>query len=111
MNSILEQEAKLFQPIPLRNNIVPKYITIDTACLINLFASKGNKGKLLTKLKESKDIRSQVFRLNKKMFKNKEYTFNYQIQTDGIGVSLSFIRNDLVDKKYVSKTEKIIKDY
>lgn len=112
MNSILEQkEAKLFQPIPLRNNIVPKYITIDTACLINLFASKGNKGKLLTKLKESKDIIwSQVFRLNKKIFKNKEYTFNYQIQTDGIAVSLSFIRNDLVDKKYGSKTEKIIED-
>ena len=112
MNGILEQkEAKLFQPIPLRNNIVPKYITIDTACLINLFASKGNKGKLLTKLKESKDIIwSQVFRLNKKIFKNKEYTFNYQIQTDGISVSLSFIRNDLVDKKYGSKTEKIIED-
>ena len=112
MNSILEQkEAKLFQPIPLRNNIVPKYITIDTACLINLFAAKGNKGKLLTKLKESKDIIwSQVFRLNKKIFKNKEYIFNYQIQTDGIGVSLSFIRNDLVDKKYGSKTEKIVED-
>ena len=46
MNNILEQkEAKLFQPIPLRNNIVPKYITIDTACLINLFASlKTNSG-------------------------------------------------------------------
>lgn len=112
MNNILEQkEAKLFQSIPLRNNIVPKYITIDTACLINLFASKGNKGKLLTKLKESKDIIwSQIFRLNKKIFKNKEYTFNYQIQTDGIGVSLSFIRNDLVDKKYGSKTEKIVED-
>ena len=112
MNNILDQkEAKLFQSIPLRNNIVPKYITIDTACLINLFATKGNKGKLLTKLKESKDIIwSQVFRLNKKIFKNKEYTFNYQIQTDGIGVSLSFIRNDLVDKKYGSKTEKIVED-
>ena len=35
---------------------------------------------------------------------------NYQIQTDGIGVSLSFIRNDLVDKKYGSKTEKIVED-
>ena len=71
MNSILEQkEAKLFQPIPLRNNIVPKYITIDTArCNQISFASKGNKGKLLTKLKESKDITwSQVFRLNKKIF-------------------------------------------
>ena len=36
MNSILEkQECKLFQPLPLRNNIIPKHIIIDTASLIN----------------------------------------------------------------------------
>ena len=34
---------KLHQNILLRNNIVPKYIIIDTACLINLFATKRNK--------------------------------------------------------------------
>ena len=38
MNSVLEkQENKLFQPLPLRNNIIPKHIIIDTASLINLF--------------------------------------------------------------------------
>lgn len=109
MNGVLEEkEVRLFQPLPLRNNIIPKYITIDTACLINLFAKKGDKGKLLTKLKDNKKlIWNQVFRLNKSIFKNKHYTFNYQIQTDGIGVSLSFIRNDLVNKKYGTKTDKI----
>ena len=42
MNSVLEkQESKLFQPLPLRNNIIPKHIIIDTASLINLVISKG----------------------------------------------------------------------
>ena len=32
MNSVLEnQENKLFQPLPLRNNIIPKHIVLDTA--------------------------------------------------------------------------------
>lgn len=112
MNGILEKEShKLFQPLPLRNNIVPKYITIDTACLINLFASKGKKGKLLQSLKNNKGlIWNQIFKLDKKVFKDKNYQFNYQIQTDGIGISLSFIRNDLVDKKYGTKTSKIEED-
>jgi 3-isopropylmalate dehydratase small subunit len=38
MNSVLEKmESKLFQPLPLRNNIIPKHIIIDTASLISLF--------------------------------------------------------------------------
>jgi hypothetical protein len=109
MNSILEkEEAKLFQPLPLRNNIVPKYITIDTACLINLFAKKGDKGNLLSQVKENKGyIWNQVFNLDKKVFKSNNYCFNYQLETDGIGVSLSFIREDLKDKKYGTKTGKV----
>ena len=44
MNSILEkQESKLFQPLPLRNNIIPKHIIIDTASLINLFCPEKDK--------------------------------------------------------------------
>jgi hypothetical protein len=35
MTSVLEnQEQKLFQPLPLRNNIIPKNIILDTACII-----------------------------------------------------------------------------
>ena len=44
MNSILEkQETKLFQPLPLRSNIIPKHIIIDTASLINLFCPEKDK--------------------------------------------------------------------
>ena len=34
------QTKKLFQPIPLRNSIIPSYITIDTNCILDLFKEK-----------------------------------------------------------------------
>ncbi len=64
MNSILEnQENKLFQPLPLRTNIIPKHILLDTACLVSLFCpekdTEGNKikkGELLKNIKENHTI-------------------------------------------------------
>ena len=44
MNAMLEKEEhKLFQPLPLRNNIIPKHIILDTACIISLFCPTNNK--------------------------------------------------------------------
>jgi hypothetical protein len=44
MNEVLEKmESKLFQPLPLRNNIIPKHIIIDTSSLINLFCPEKDK--------------------------------------------------------------------
>ena len=31
-----DKQLKLFHPVPLRTNIIPKFMTIDTASLINL---------------------------------------------------------------------------
>ena len=61
MNTILEtQEHKLFQPLPLRTNIVPKHILLDTASIVSLFCpendKEGNKikkGELLKHIKDS----------------------------------------------------------
>jgi hypothetical protein len=112
MNSILEkQENKLFQPLPLRNNIIPKHILIDTASLINLFCpekdSKGNKikkGELLSNVKDNQsEVWSNFINLKDKIFKNKYYQFHNQIQTDGISCCLLFIRKDLKDKKWGSR--------
>jgi hypothetical protein len=112
MNSILEkQENKLFQPLPLRNNIIPKHIIIDTASLINLFCpekdSKGNKvkkGELLSNIKDNQnEVWSNFLDLKNKIFKNKHYQFHNQIQTDGISCCLLFIRKDLKDKKWGSR--------
>jgi len=112
MNSVLEkQENKLFQPLPLRNNIIPKHIIIDTASLINLFCpekdkdgNKVKKGELLSNIKENQnEIWSNFLDLKNKIFKNKYYQFHNQIQTDGISCCLLFIRKDLKNKKWGSK--------
>ena len=112
MNSLLEkQECKLFQPLPLRNNIIPKHIIIDTASLINLFCpekdkegNKVKKGELLSNVKDNQnEVWSNFLNLKHKIFKNKHYQFHNQIQTDGISCCLLFIRKDLKDKKWGSK--------
>jgi hypothetical protein len=112
MNSVLEkQENKLFQPLPLRNNIIPKHIIIDTASLINLFCpekdkhgNKVKKGELLSNVKDNQiEVWSNFLDLKNKIFKNKHYQFHNQIQTDGISCCLLFIRKDLKDKKWGSR--------
>ena len=112
MNSVLEKmESKLFQPLPLRNNIIPKLIIIDTASLINLFSpekdkegNKTKKGELLSSVKENQnEVWSNFLDIKNKIFKNKHYQFHNQIQTDGISCCLLFIRKDLKDKKWGSR--------
>ena len=116
MNSVLEkQESKLFQSLPLRNNIIPKHIILDTACLVSLFSpekdtdgNKTKKGELLKNIKDNQhDIWNGFLNLNHKTFKNKHYQFHHQIQTDGISCCLLFIRKDLKDKKWGSKVPTI----
>jgi len=102
------QIIKLFQPLSLRSSCIPKYITIDTATLINLFAEKGTKGNLLKKVSEHQEqVWMTHFKMNKKIFTSKDYVFNYTLQTDGVGVSLLFKHKTLVDKKYGSKVKEV----
>jgi hypothetical protein len=112
MNSVLEkQESKLFQPLPLRNNIIPKHIILDTACIINLFCpekdkdgNKIKKGELLSNVKDNQnEVWSNLLNLKHRILKNKHYQFHNQIQTDGISCCLLFIRKDLKDKKWGAK--------
>ena len=115
MNAVLEKEEhKLFQPLPLRNNIIPKHIILDTACIISLFCPTNNKngtkkGELLKNVKENQhDVWNNLLNLQHKTFKSKHYQFHYQIQTDGISCSLLFIRKDLKDKKWGSKVPTLV---
>jgi hypothetical protein len=112
MNSVLEKmESKLFQPLPLRNNIIPKHIILDTASLINLFCpekdkegKKVKKGELLSNVKDNQnEVWTNFLDLKNKIFKNKHYQFHNQIQTDGVSCCLLFIRKDLKDKKWGSR--------
>ena len=115
MNAVLEKEEyKLFQPLPLRNNIIPKHIILDTACIISIFYPTNNKngtkkGELLKSVKENQyDVWNNLINLEHKTFKSKHYQFHYQIQTDGISCSLLFIRKDLKDKKWGSKVPTLV---
>ena len=106
MNAVLEKEEhKLFQPLPLRNNIIPKHIILDTACIISLFCPENaKKGELLKNVKENQyDVWNNLLNLQHKTFKRKYYQYHHQLQTDGISCSLLFIRKDLKDKKWGSK--------
>ena len=116
MNEVLEKEEhKLFQPLPLRNNIIPKHIILDTASLVSLFCpetdkdgNKNKKGNLLSNIKDNQhDIWNSFLNLNHKIFRNQHYQFHHQIQTDGISCCLLFIRKDLKDKKWGSRVPSI----
>ena len=114
MNEVLEkQESKLFQPLPLRTNIIPKHIILDTASLVSLFcpANKTDgikKGELHKNLKENQyDIWNAFLNLNHKIFRNQHYQFHHQIQTDGVSCCLLFIRKDLKDKKWGARVPNI----
>ena len=96
MNLELEKNNnKTYNCVPLRNDYVPKYITIDTASLINLTKTKG-VGKLIQEL--DKSIWNEYFKTNKKIFRSNKvikingikykHKFNGMISTDGIGVSI-----------------------
>jgi len=97
MNSVLEnQENKLFQPLPLRNNIIPKNIKLDSACIAELFCPESEKkGEVLKKITNYQNMLwCSLLNMKNRLFKNKHYTFHNEITTDGISCSLLFIRKD-----------------
>ena len=102
--------TKSFQFFPLRNNIVLKYVPIDSKSLIELFIEE-DKNTYLTDIENKKqELWSKYFNLNNPVFKQKEYSFDYRISTDCFSVSIQLIHNDFIqkekDKKQNMKTKK-----
>ena len=91
------KQIKLFNILPLRSNIIPKNICIDTCALISNFLGDEST---ITHFKNYKKENNQfklwnrVLKLDSKMFKKNKYEFNYMFRTDGISVSILFIRTD-----------------
>ena len=81
--------VKLFQPIPLRNTIIPSYITIDTNVILSLFKCDGESSMNKETKKNKNYIWHKIFNTDKKVMKMKGYEYK-TIQTDGIGVSICF---------------------
>jgi len=96
---------------PLRSSILPHYIRLDTTTLVNLLMRKeqGNKGEYLTggNLKKNEDkIWDFFFRTERKLFQKTNYLFHHMISTDGVGVSILFLRKDLEGKRVPTMKKK-----
>jgi hypothetical protein len=91
--------TKSFQFFPLRNNIILKYIPVDSKSLIELFIEK-DKNTYLTDIENKKqELWSKYFNLDNPVFKQKEYSFDYRISTDCFSVSIQLIHNDFIQKE------------
>ena len=110
LNMNLELEnigKKMFNSIPLRRSLIPKFIYIDTVVLIDLsdLKNKDNYNKNVCKYQEF--IWNEYFNFNSKIFKDKKnYIFNYTIQTNGIDTCITFKRKDLKEDSNISNKKK-----
>jgi len=104
-----EKQIKLYQVIPQRTNIKPLHITLDTASLINLVIDKNSIEYLNNIEKYQFDLWNNNFKLNKREFKKKNYTFNNMIKTDGIGCSVLLVK--LKDGNPIKITPKLQREY
>jgi hypothetical protein len=109
---IEELGTKSFQFFPLRNNLIPKYIPIDTKSIIELLVDDtsllelnvNDKNVLLNDIFTCKhQIWNLFFKLNNPIFKQSHYSFDYRISTDCFGVSIKLIHNNHIEKSNQQK--------
>jgi hypothetical protein len=104
MKQVEKEEQIISNVFPMRSEVIPKHIRLDTTTLVHLLMTKkqGNKSDFLTKgnLKRKEDkIWEFFFRTERKMFHKKYYEFHHMIETDGVSCSLLLLRKDLIGKK------------
>ena len=111
MKEVEKQEETMYNVFPMRNEVIPKHIRLDTTTLVHLLLTTnyGNKSDFLAKgnLKAKEDeIWEFFFRTERKFFKKKYYEFHHMIETDGVSCSLLLKRKDLVGKKQLPMLKK-----
>ena len=104
MKQVENENQTILNVFPLRNEIIPKHIRLDTTTLVHLLMTKkqGLKGKYLTEgnLKKNEDkIWKFFFRTERDCFRKKDYSFHHMIETDGVSCSILLLRKDLIGKK------------
>ena len=119
MKKIETYGVKINNVCPLRTDIIPKHILIDTTTLALLFINKkhGKIADFITKgnlVKRQDEIWTYFFRTERKIFnlnntKEGGYKFNYMINTDGVSCSILLLKN-IITKKRGIKTKKSKKD-
>ena len=115
MKEVENELETISNVFPLRSGITPNYIRLDTITLVHLLLRKeqGNKGDYTdegnTKKHEDK-IWQFFFRTERKLFTKTGYSFHHMISTDGVGVSILFLRKDLVGKPLPSAKKGISRE-
>lgn len=104
MKQVETEDQTISNVFPMRSEIIPKHIRLDTTTLVHLLMTKkqGIKSEYLTKgnLKRNEDkIWEFFFRTERKMFSKKYYEFHHMIETDGISCTLLLLRKDLIGKR------------
>ena len=108
---IQKKDLESYQIIPIRTAYYSKSVKINTNALIDIFYNKEK----LEKLSKSGDLHLQEQEWNKFFnlklngiykYKINQYSFNYEISTDGYCASLNFIHNDEIPKKEKAKKSK-----
>jgi hypothetical protein len=95
--------TKSYQFFPLRTDISPKYIPIDTKSLIELFV-REDKNELLNHVEDNKiQLWNTFFNLNDLIFEQSNYTFDYKIYTDCYSVSIQMLLKDKVENEKIKK--------
>lgn len=94
INNELENmgEKKLFHPIPLRTNIIPQDVTLETGSLIDILCTKNKRNLIHNRKKNQKMIWDKYFKTDGKDFNRKGYKFGYMIKTNGVSCSLIFAK-------------------
>jgi hypothetical protein len=112
INSKIEAlEKKVYQIFPLRSNLVPKNITLNTSGIIEMINDKnktiysyGYSEMNNNAKKYQKHIWREILKVeNDSIFKQPNYVFYNQIQTDGISASILFIKKEYADKTWGQK--------
>jgi hypothetical protein len=115
MKHIEREGFNINNVFPLRSDVIPKHITLDSTTIVNLLLRKkqGKKDDYLSKgnLKKKKaEIWDFFFRTQRKCFKREGYSFHHMIETDGVSCSILLIRDDLIDKFSKPKNTSISKE-
>ena len=84
---------------PLRTSIIPGYVSLDgTLLALNLMSDSSEATRIRNSLKEKLEhLWRMFFKLDNSIFRKKGYKFDHRISTDGVGCSIQFIREDLIN--------------
>lgn len=104
MKEVEKDKVMIYNVFPMRNDIIPHSIKIDTTTLVHLLFTKkqGNKTDYLLEgnlKKYENKIWEFFFRTKRQCFKKPNYTFHHMIETDGVSCSILLLRNDLLGKR------------